>query len=134
EMHAELPVILHQIVIALSNLKYRNAMPYSSEVQKIKNYLDNQIQASFHSDKLSKHIGLSFKQINRLFKKETGSTVYKYVLSNNMDSALMMMQETYLTISQIAFQLGYTDPHYFSNLFKKKTGMSPSQYREQQHL
>lgn len=126
EMHLELPVIFHQIVLGLSNVK---CSPYSAQVQKIKYWLDNCIQDPFDSNKLSKQIGLSFKQINRLFKREFDKTVYDYVLHQKIDLAKTMLQDSKFNISEICYQLGYTDPHYFSNLFKKKTGFSPTIYR-----
>jgi AraC-like DNA-binding protein len=91
--------------------------------------LDNHIQEDFQSESLSKHFRLSFKQINRLFKQETGTTVYHYVLQQKIESAKMMLTQTELNVSEIAYKLGYSDPQYFSNLFKKKAGCPPSQYR-----
>lgn len=129
EMHNELPIIFHQIVLGLSNTKYDRCSPYSARVQKIKHWLDNNIQEPFDSDKLSKQIGMSFKQISRLFKKELDRTVYDYVLHQKIDLAKTMLHDSEFNISEICYQLGYADPHYFSNLFKKKTGISPSDYR-----
>lgn len=129
EMHNELPIIFHEIVMSLYNIKYGRNLPYSSRVQKIKNYLDNHIQEPFYSEDLSRHMGLSFKQINRLFKLELDTTVYNYILVKKIDSAKMMLGDTELNVSEIAYQLGYTDPQYFSNLFKKKVGLSPSSFR-----
>ncbi|CAG7654832.1 AraC family transcriptional regulator [Paenibacillus allorhizosphaerae] len=131
EMLDIMPIIFLQIVIRLSNTKNERKNSYSEEVQKIKHFLNNQIQIPFNSNQLSKHIGLSFKQINRLFKKETGTTVYNYVLMKKIDAAKMMLLDTPLTVNEICYHLGYADPQYFSNLFKKKTGMSPSIFRSQ---
>jgi AraC-like DNA-binding protein len=129
EMLNVLPVLFHQIVIRLSRTKNERNNTYSNEVRKIKSYLDGQIQSPFDSIRLCRHIGLSFRQINRLFKKESGMTVYNYVLMKKIDSAKMMLLDTELTVNEISERLGYADPHYFSNLFKRKTGCSPSNYR-----
>jgi len=129
EMLNVLPVLFHQIVIRLSNMVHNRNNAYSAQVEKIKQYLDNAIQHSFDSDQLCRQIGLSYKQINRLFKQESGTTVYNYVLIRKLDSAKIMLLDTELTVNEICYRLGYADPQYFSNLFKKKTGMSPSSYR-----
>ncbi|GIP37871.1 Msm operon regulatory protein [Paenibacillus sp. J31TS4] len=132
QMLSELPVLFHQILIRLAAGNQKNGSAYSYEVRKIKQYLDNQIQCSFESDQLCKHVGLSYRQINRLFKKETDTTVYNYVLTKKIESARMMLIDTELTVNEISYRLGYSDPHYFSNLFKKRTGVSPSAYRLKQ--
>ncbi|MFE5318200.1 AraC family transcriptional regulator [Paenibacillus sp. NPDC056579] len=129
EMHNELPVLFHQIAITLSTMENHRILSYSADVNKIKNYLDNTVYHSFDSLVMSKQIGLSFKQINRLFKKEVGTTAYHYLLSKKIESAKMMLQETELTISEISYQLGYSDPTYFWALFKKKTGFPPGLFR-----
>lgn len=131
EMLNTLPVLFHQIVIRLSNIKNKRNNAYTDVVTNIKNVLDNQIQLPFDSDQLCKQIGLCFRQINRLFKKEAGTTVYNYVLIRKIESAKMMLLDTELTVNEISYQLGYADPHYFSNLFKKKTGLSPNHFRLQ---
>jgi YesN/AraC family two-component response regulator len=124
-----LPPLLLEIFIKLSDVKSLTDSDYSHRVQAIKSYLDNHIQEDFQSGALSKHFRLSFKQINRLFKQETGMTVYHYVLKQKIESAKMMLAQTELSVSEIAYKLGYGDPQYFSNLFKKKAGSPPSQYR-----
>lgn len=130
--HQLLPPLFLEILIQLSDAKSLTDSDYSHRVQAIKTYLDNQIQEAFQSEELSRHFGLSYKQINRLFKQETGTTVYHYVLQQKMKSAKMMLSQTEMNVSEIAYKLGYSDPQYFSNLFKKKTGTPPSHYRSNQ--
>ena len=127
--HQLLPPLFLEILIKLANANYLTDSNYSHRVQAMKTYLDDHIQEDFQSEALSRHFGLSFKQINRLFKQETGMTVYHYVLQQKMESAKMMLAQTELNVSEIAYKLGYSDPQYFSNLFKKKAGSSPSHYR-----
>ncbi|MCC2686893.1 MAG: hypothetical protein K0R75_3792 [Paenibacillaceae bacterium] len=55
--------------------------------------------------------------------------VYQYVLAKKIETAKLMLQDTQLHINEIAMQLGFSDSQYFSNFFKKKTGISPSQFR-----
>jgi AraC family transcriptional regulator, arabinose operon regulatory protein len=131
EMQSELQIMLMRIIVSLSETLRRRGDALSSTVQAIKQFLDNSILHPFDSAQLSSHVGISNKHINRLFKKEIGTTIYNYVISKKIESAKLMLLDTQLTISDIGYKLGYEDPHYFSNLFHSKTGMRPSTFRKQ---
>ena len=76
------------------------------------------------------YISLSVSQLNRLFKKEYGTTVYSYLLNCRIETAKSLLKGTALSISEISEKLIFTDEHYFSNIFKKKVGLAPSAYRK----
>lgn len=65
-----------------------------------------------------------------LFKKETGKTVNEYVTEIRMAKAKNLLQNRHLKLYEVALEIGITDSNYFSSLFKKSTGLTPSQYRE----
>ena len=67
----------------------------------------------------------------RVFKKETGYTPNQYRLNILTDRAKKLLLKTELSVSQIAEQLGFADPLYFSHAFKKRVGVSPVGYRKQ---
>ncbi|MBD2867180.1 AraC family transcriptional regulator [Paenibacillus arenilitoris] len=122
-------LVCTEILIALTRLlKGRNLM-LSEQTMRVKHYLDH-LAGPFDSELLSRQMAMSYKQLNRLFKKETGTTIYHYLLSRKIAQAEMMLKDTSMTVSEIAFHLGYEDPHYFSNLFKLKTGTSPTAFRQ----
>lgn len=70
------------------------------------------------------------KYLSSFFKEQSGTTLKQYILQVKMDSAKAELSDTNLSISQIAYNVGFSDPHNFSNAFKKITGLSPSEYRE----
>jgi AraC-type DNA-binding domain-containing proteins len=119
-----------EIMMALQQLVRQAADYYSPVMIRMKLYLDQLVGEPFHSEAFSRHIGLSFKQLNRIFKQHTGMTIYRYVLTRKIDIAKMMLQDTDMQVGDIAVHLGYDDPQYFSNLFKQKSGMSPTLYRQ----
>ncbi|WP_164775625.1 AraC family transcriptional regulator [Paenibacillus glycanilyticus] len=120
-----------EIFIALQK-SVKQAAEYTSPMMgRMKLYLDQLVGEPFQSEDFAHQMGLSFKQLNRIFKQHTGSTVYQYVLTRKLDIARMMLQDTELPVSEIAVHLGYEDPQYFSNLFKQKTGIAPTLYRQQ---
>lgn len=129
DMQAELQIILMRMIVGLSETLRKRGNTLTPTVQTIKQFLDNSILHPFDSPGLSSHIGLSMKQMNRLYKREVGTTIYNYVISKKIESAKLMLLDTRLTISDIGYKLGYEDPHYFSNLFHSKTGVRPSDFR-----
>lgn len=118
-----------EIIMALQQAMKKAADYYSPVMRRIKLYLDQLVGEKFQSGEFARSMGLSFKQLNRIFKQHTGITIYQYVLTRKIDIAKMMLQDTEMPVADIAMHLGYDDPQYFSNLFKQKAGMPPTLFR-----
>lgn len=78
---------------------------------------------------LSERLKLSQSYISQLFKQETGTTINQYIISYRIDMASSLLLKSDQKISDIAGCCGFTDQNYFTKLFKKYTGMTPSAYR-----
>lgn len=96
----------------------------------MKDFLNTQITSKFHIDLLCKHISKSESQTIRIFKNIYGITPYTYVLNKKIDFAKKLLVDTNLSVKEISTKLCFTDEYYFSNIFKKKVGRSPLQYRK----
>ncbi len=77
--------------------------------------------------------GMSLSWFQRSFKETTGYTPMQYVITIRMNSAKKLLETTDYGIADIAALVGYDDPLYFSRLFHKHSGASPSVYRKQFH-
>ena len=64
-----------------------------------------------------------------MFAQETGLTFTQYLTALRIGKAKELLETTEKRSSQIALEVGYNDAHYFSYLFKKNTGLTPSEYR-----
>ena len=67
---------------------------------------------------------------SRVFKKMTGVNFITYVTDRKIEIAQDMLVETDMPVINIAYELSYNEPNYFSKAFKRKVGMSPTEYRE----
>ena len=63
------------------------------------------------------------------FKQITKITPMQYIMSLRMNNAMNMLDNTKNNVTQISTAVGYENPHYFSRVFKKHTGMTPLEYR-----
>jgi len=77
----------------------------------------------------AEQLNLSPNYLSDLLKKETGKNAQDHIHSKVIDTAKNMLLSTNESVSQIAYQLGFEYPQYFSKVFKKKTRQSPAAYR-----
>jgi len=80
---------------------------------------------------LSALAGVSDVYLRRLFKKQFDAAPAAFVIRQRMNLAKELLENEERSIADISLQIGYRDPLYFSRLFKKQTGLSPSEYRRQ---
>ena len=73
--------------------------------------------------------GISPSRLAHLFREELGMSVMHYIEMRRIERAQQLLAVTALTIKQIAEQVGFDTPFYFSLRFKKATGLSPTSYR-----
>ena len=123
-------------IVALLNqifLKMHAAIKKEDELSgigtKMKDFLNTQVTSEFHMALLCKHISKSESQTIRLFKNLYGITPYAYVLNKKIDFAKKLLTDTSLSVKEVATKLHFSDEYYFSNIFKKKVGVSPLRYR-----
>ena len=129
--HNDSSIIFHKLMLEISNHLYALNSQHSDFALEIKNYLDNNIKNKFSLDTLSKKVFKSKAQIIRIFKKEFNITPYEYSIQNRIETAkLLLSNQSHFTIKEIALMLCFADEHYFSSFFKKRVGVSPSDYKK----
>lgn len=100
-----------------------------SAVKKVKQYIDVHIGESLSVKELAEMVYLSSNHLTRSFKKEYGMTIIDYITESRLRLAEMLLQTSDLTATIIADRVGYFDYSYFSKLFKKHYGYTPTEYR-----
>lgn len=115
----------------LARLSKKNEQRFhSEEAVKIKEYIEANTHICISNKELSEKIFRSEDYCLKLFKKEFGYTPYSYQVNIKINIAKRLLRDTNLSVSEIAFRIGYNDNCYFSALFKQKTGFSPREYRK----
>ena len=104
----------------------------SSEKHKLvaimKNYIKEQYRTKISKENLGDAIRRSPNHAAALFSSVTGQTISEYTHAIRTKTALYLLQESELTIGEIALFLGYSDVSYFNKIFKRSTGKPPSEF------
>ena len=74
---------------------------------------------------------MSSSRFSTVFSQQNGQTFTEYLMYLRLTRAKELLRTTAERSSQIAREVGYNDAHYFSYIFKKNVGMTPSEYRSQ---
>ncbi|MBC5997912.1 response regulator [Romboutsia ilealis] len=100
-------------------------------VKDIKNYIKRNINKNITLEDAASYVNLSPHYLSKIFKKETGVNFISYLTDRRIEVAKDMLEDENMPISNIAIELCYSKSNYFSKVFKKKVGLTPSEYREQ---
>ncbi len=115
-------------------LSIRNKREEQSEtvVSKAKAYIKENYGRDISLDDVSREVNVSPYYFSKLFKEEEGQNFIEYLTKIRIDKARQLLREENLSIKEISIMVGYSDPNYFSRLFRKQMDMSPREYRESQ--
>ena len=103
-----------------------------NSIQRIIEYIDHHYKEDLSRTTLADMVYLSADHLARVFKKETGETLVKYITDKRIHAAKELLSDTKTPISQVASEVGYDNYSYFTKIFKEKTGVSPGDYRKHQ--
>ena len=133
EIASKTAILFHKLIqfIAINKETQENI---SSDAVFVKNYIDSNIYQQITIDDLSRLIFKSNSHTIRIFKKAYGISPYKYYLNHRMEKIINVLRSTNYSVKEVAFMFGFNDEHYFSSVFKTKTGKNPSFYRKNKNI
>ena len=105
---------------------------YSRVIRQAKAYIGEHFKnpdLTLHD--VADYVALSNNHFCTVFSQETGVTFTEYITNVRIEKAMELLRDSALRTSDVAFQVGYNDPHYFSYLFKKTVGVTPRDYRRE---
>jgi two-component system response regulator YesN len=99
-------------------------------IENAKKYIETNCRSQIGYRDVAREIFISPSYFLNLFKKETGTTFVDYLTSIRIEKAKQMLVSTNMTITEIAYDLGFNNANYFSSIFRKTTGVSATEYRK----
>ncbi len=95
-----------------------------------KAYIEQNYKKDISLDDVSRKVDISPYYFSKLFKEEVGENFIEYLTNIRIQNAKKLLQNIDLSIKHICIATGYSDPNYFSRIFKKIVGVTPTEYRE----
>ncbi len=106
-------------------------MVQDSDVSDALRFIQNHVREQIQVVDVAEHLAVTREGMNKKFRKYLGRSVHDEIIRVKINYIIRMLMNTNMTISEIAYSVGYTELKHLSRVFRKITGMSPSQYRKQ---
>ena len=104
---------------------------HADVIEKARDYIAGNYTEHFISlNTVAKHVNMSPNHFSTVFSQKTGETFIEYLTQMRLNKAKALLKTTAARTSEIAYLVGYNDPHYFSYVFKKNVGLSPKEFRK----
>lgn len=128
----------------LTNLQYRMIMDFTERVERIRigkhpsklmidvsNYIQHHLSDVITTEDIAKHLFISRSRLSTKFKAETGINLNEFISQEKIEEAKRLLRYSNKSLLAISSYLGFSSQSHFSHVFKKFTGGTPNEYREQ---
>ncbi|NLT94935.1 MAG: helix-turn-helix transcriptional regulator [Clostridia bacterium] len=102
----------------------------SDVTRKAKEFINENFSKDIKLEDVSKVVNISPYYFSKLFKEETGENFIDYLTSVRIRHACNQFKNKDVSIKAVSYECGYSDPNYFCRIFKKITGLPPTEYKE----
>lgn len=128
---AEIKVLLEQNGFELIDDKKTALVDYVKKliIEEIQHLKGQKPEGMNFSDYLAQKTGYDYSYVSHLFSSETGQTIEQYIIAQRIEKVKEWLSYNELSVSEIAWRLGYSSLAHLSNQFKKSTGLTPATYR-----
>jgi two-component system, response regulator YesN len=117
---------IRSICEEISNVREKKL---SGIIVSAKDYISGNYCSDITLEDVSREVSISPNYFSKLFKDETGSNFIDYLTMLRIDKAKKLLADSKYANKEICYQIGYSDPNYFSRIFKKIVGVTPTEYR-----
>ncbi|MDK2808903.1 MAG: two-component system, response regulator YesN [Clostridiales bacterium] len=121
---------VRKLVEAAKNVTEKKKEKNNSVVGKAKEYMRQNFKRDISLEEVAKFVDISPYYFSKLFKEEEGENFIDYLTSLRIERAKELLHDSEGSIKEICSEVGYSDPNYFSRIFKKVVGYTPTDYRE----
>ncbi|HSR04935.1 MAG TPA: response regulator [Proteiniclasticum sp.] len=115
---------IFEVIIREKRVTHKEEMAYALQ------YIEKHLTKNLSLESAASYMNISTHYFSKLFKSEVGENFIDYVTEKKVERAKELIKDTDIPLNNIAFELGFNEANYFSKVFKKTTGITPSQYRK----
>jgi len=121
--------ITHATITAINRIKEN--LKQDSRVEKMVRYINEHYAEDITRDTIASHVYLTANYVSKIFKSEKGCYLKDYINEVRINKAKELFKTTQMNVSEVAMAVGIDNFSYFSTLFRKAIGISPSSYRSE---
>jgi YesN/AraC family two-component response regulator len=133
QMHLLLMMIAHEYLNVACAEEDSRRKKSDVAVDSLIRYLNAHYRERMTSEKIAERFEMNFDYLNRVFSGATGSTIFYYINMLRISNAKQLITTTNLTFAEVAYLVGIEDRYYFTRLFKRYVGMTPTDYYRAAH-
>lgn len=93
-------------------------------------YIETHVREKISLEELADSVGYTAYYLSRKFQKETGKSITQFIQERKVEYAKTRFRGGHVTMAELAEELNFSSPSYFSSVFRKITGQSPMEYLE----
>jgi two-component system response regulator YesN len=118
-----------RFIYITSYVKPQSSIDYTNNIVKTtREYLENHYADDISLEDMAEQVNISPQYFSKLIKKTTGFNFIDWLSMLRVKKAKELLTNSNLTVKEVCFMVGYKDPNYFSRIFKKRIGITPSEY------
>lgn len=120
---------LNYLKTIVGNLETSKEKEIKGLIRKAIKYIDKNFHQNISLDDVAKEMNMSYHYFSKFFKDSTGKNFVDYLTDLRIEKSKNILKDVTINVKEVCFEVGYSDPNYFSKIFKKVTGMTPTEYR-----
>ncbi|MCZ8522661.1 MULTISPECIES: response regulator transcription factor [Paenibacillus] len=131
EAPQDYPLHRSYVVSALHRIREEREEQTLSVLDRAKSYIEEHFTEELSLEDVADYVHLNPHYLSKIFKQGIGETFIDFLTRLRIDKAKALIASDTLSLKEVCFEAGYKDPNYFSRVFKKVTGFTPTEYRGQ---
>lgn len=119
-------------IIAFSNPQASGPdMHETEDIHRAMLYIHKNYKGNIHPEDVSRHIGWGYSHFRKVFQQQTGTSPYQYILEMRIKQSKHLLLNTRMPLKEIAYEMGFSNPDYFTTAFRRVVGIPPLAFRKQ---